>query len=130
MTDAEQRLWRQLRARQIAGARFRRQAPIGPYIADFACLDARLVIEVDGGQHADGASRDLHRDAWLSRQGFRVLRFWNNDVLQNIDGVLQRVDEAVRLTRAVSPPAQPSPVEGEGASPPPQPSPVEGEGEK
>ena len=86
MTDAERRLWRVLRYRQLLGCRFRRQHPIGPYIADFACLERGLVIEVDGGQHA-ASSADPTRDAFLRRQGFRVLRVWNLDVLQNIDGV-------------------------------------------
>lgn len=86
MTDAERLLWRHLRASQL-GYRFRRQHPIGPYIVDFACLSAKLVIELDGGQHADSAS-DAHRDAFLRRQGFRVLRFWNNEVLQNPEGAL------------------------------------------
>ena len=94
MTDAERALWYLLRRKQIEGYRFRKQVPIGKYIVDFACLDARLIIEVDGSQHADAAS-DRERDAWLVSQNFRVLRFWNNDVLQNQEGVVQVVLEAL-----------------------------------
>lgn len=86
MTDAERLLWRHLRASQL-GHRFRRQHPIGPYIVDFACLSAGLVIEVDGGQHFEPVS-DARRDAFLRGEGFRLLRFWNNDVLQNPEGAL------------------------------------------
>jgi very-short-patch-repair endonuclease len=95
-TDAEKTLWRHLRTKQIHGLRFRRQFPIGPFIADFVCLQARLVIEVDGGQHADNAA-DEARTAWLGSQNFEMLRFWNNEVLQNVEGVVEvisaRVDE-------------------------------------
>jgi 2-isopropylmalate synthase len=86
MTDAEHALWRILRNRQFAAAKFRRQVPIGPYIGDFVCYSARLVIEADGGQHAE-ARHDVVRDAWFAAQGFRVLRFWNNDILKNPEGV-------------------------------------------
>ena len=86
MTDAERRLWRELR-RGALGARFRRQVPIGSYIVDFACLQCRLVIELDGGQHLENPD-DRQRDTWLRSQGYRVLRFWNHDVLQNAEGVL------------------------------------------
>jgi very-short-patch-repair endonuclease len=95
-TDAETRLWSRLRHKQIDGHRFRRQVPPGPYVADFVCLDARLVVEVDGGQHAERAAQDTSRTAWLEAQGFRVLRFWNNDVLQNLDGVLQEIHAVLR----------------------------------
>jgi very-short-patch-repair endonuclease len=95
MTDAERSLWHLLRRKQIDGHRFRKQVPIGKYIVDFACLDARLVIELDGGQHTDAAEADRERDAWLRSQGLRVLRFWNNDVLKNQDGVMQVILEAL-----------------------------------
>ena len=88
MTDAERRLWYLLRAHRFRGYKFKRQLPVGPYIVDFICLAERLIIEVDGGQHVDSQS-DLHRDHWLKDQGFRVLRFWNNEVLNNSDGVLE-----------------------------------------
>ncbi len=88
MTDAEVALWQALRARQ-AGARFRRQAPIGPYVVDFACFSRRLIVEVDGGQHS--AAADAARTAWLESQGFTIVRFWNNDVLGNPEGVLAEI---------------------------------------
>jgi adenine-specific DNA-methyltransferase len=87
MTDAERMLWRHLRQRQVAGRKFRRQHPVGQYIVDFACLEAGLIIEVDGGQHAERRTYDTARTAWLERQGFRVLRFWNSEVLSNLAGV-------------------------------------------
>src|SRR5262249_48306064 len=80
-TDAEALLWRRLRGRQLNGAKFRRQHPIGPYFADLCCVEARLVIELDGGQHAEQTAEDAGRTAYLGAQGFRVVRFWNDDVL-------------------------------------------------
>lgn len=94
-TDAEQRLWRHLRRRQLAGHRFRRHCPVGPYIADFACLERRLIVELDGGQYA-GSAQDRCRDAYLYRRGFRVLRFWSNLVLENPEAVLFEIDRALR----------------------------------
>ena len=101
-TDAERALWRRLRARQISGVKFRRQAPIGNYIVDFISYDARIVIELDGGQHAASPQyeRDVERDRWLEEQGFLVLRFWNSDVLLNMAGVLSRVLEAIDQRRS------------------------------
>jgi very-short-patch-repair endonuclease len=93
-TDAEMRLWKYLRRRQLKGLCFRKQGPIGPYIADFACLEARLIIELDGGQHADSAT-DASRDAWFTAHGYRTPRFWNNDVLANTDGVIIMITEAL-----------------------------------
>ena len=89
MTDAERRLWQYLRLRQLEGHKFRRQVRIGPYIADFACLKSMLVIEVDGGQHAEARAYDERRDDFMRGQGYRILRFWNNEVLGNMDGVWQ-----------------------------------------
>ncbi|MEA2953206.1 MAG: hypothetical protein QOJ96_2726 [Alphaproteobacteria bacterium] len=86
-TDAENKLWLLLRDRRLAGLKFRRQVPIGPYIADFVSFPARLIVEVDGGQHAESV-RDAERDQWLAGEKFKVVRYWNNDVLQNPDGVL------------------------------------------
>jgi very-short-patch-repair endonuclease/TusA-related sulfurtransferase len=94
-TDAERRLWRRLRDRQIEGAKFRRQHPVGPFIADFCCPERGLVIEVDGGQHAERAEADDRRTAFLVRHGYRVLRFWSNEVLQQMDAVLTRIAEAL-----------------------------------
>jgi adenine-specific DNA-methyltransferase len=94
-TDAERRLWQKLKRRQIAGIKFRRQQPIGPYIVDFACLECRVVVEVDGGQHSERIQEDEQRSQWLEAQGFRVLRFWNNDVLANTEVVAQAVFDAL-----------------------------------
>ena len=95
MTVAESHLWRRLRARQIHGLKFRRQHPVGNYILYFACIDAKLAIEVDGGQHNDMSINDGQRTAWLETQGWKVLRFWNNEILQNIEGVLAEVLNAL-----------------------------------
>src|SRR2546428_911350 len=90
-TEAEQALWSHLRMKQMGGNRFRRQQPIGPYIVDFVCLEKRLVIELDGGQHAERPVYDAERTAWLESQGFRVMRFWNNQVLKEIDIVKEAI---------------------------------------
>jgi very-short-patch-repair endonuclease len=86
-TDAEARLWNALRAHKLGGWKWKRQVPWGPYFLDFLCLEAGLVVEVDGGQHADQVAYDRRRTAYLTRSGLRVLRFWNSDVLTNRDGV-------------------------------------------
>ena len=86
-TDAERALWLQLRAARLGGHKFRRQAPIGRYIVDFVCFEASLIVEVDGGQHADRQRQDAQRTAWLASQGFRVLRFWNTEVLGAMEAV-------------------------------------------
>ena len=109
MTDAERKLWYRLRAHRFNDASFRRQVPIGPYIADFVCLQARLIVEVDGGQH--GTERDAARDAWLRNQNSRVIRFWNNDVNANFDGVMQVIADA--LAQA-TPPSLTLPRKGGG----------------
>lgn len=96
MTDAERKLWYALRDRRFAGFKFRRQVPAGPFIADFVCLEERLVIEVDGGQHAESL-RDQRRDRWFSANEFRVLRFWNNEVLTNLEGVMAVIARALKL---------------------------------
>ena len=92
-TDAEQLLWNKLRQKQLEGFKFRRQQPIDHYIVDFVCFERRIVIEVDGGQHAMQKEDDILRDTYLTQQGFQVLRFWNNEVLQNINGVLEVIKE-------------------------------------
>ena len=93
-TDAERRMWSALRDRRLSRYKFRRQHPIGRYIVDFACTEYRLVIELDGSQHADNAA-DARRTAWLESTGWRMVRFWNNDVHGNIDGVIEAVLEAL-----------------------------------
>jgi very-short-patch-repair endonuclease len=108
MTDAELRLWMRLSRKQIDGHAFRRQVPIGTYVVDFVCLKRRLVIEVDGSQHATEREEDDRRTAWLESRGFRVMRFWNNEVLQNLDGVT----EAIRAAMRNEPPPRPSPQGG------------------
>ena len=109
-TEAEQRLWYHLRAHRFMDLKFKRQKPLGRYIVDFACLEHRLVIELDGGQHSKQTAYDQRRDAWLRSQGYAVLRFWNNDVMQHLEGVLERI----RL--ALSP--GPSPTSGRGETNP------------
>ncbi|WP_080921495.1 endonuclease domain-containing protein [Manganibacter manganicus] len=89
-TEAENRLWHELRGRRLDRIKFRRQVPIGNYIADFACLNSRLIVEIDGSQHADSQG-DQKRDAELKRRGFRVLRFWNDDVLRDLDSVCDTI---------------------------------------
>ena len=86
-TRAEAHLWNALRASRLGGWKWKRQVPFGPYILDFLSVDAALVVEVDGGQHSDAAEYDTHRTAYLERQGLKVIRFWNTDVLTNRDGV-------------------------------------------
>ena len=90
MTMAEKKVWAVVRHRQLEGLHFRRQVPIGPFIADFCCLAAKLIVEVDGGQHADSAHDDA-RTRWLEREGFVVLRLWNNEVMSNISGVRELI---------------------------------------
>jgi len=91
MTEAERALWQELRRERIPGTRFRRQVPIGPYIADFACLKARLVVELDGSQHVKQAQYDDERSAFLKAQGFRVLRFWNALVFSERESVIETI---------------------------------------
>jgi very-short-patch-repair endonuclease len=110
-TDAERALWTLLRRKQLDGFRFRRQQPMGPYIVDFFCPSQRLVIELDGGQHDAGLPAEQRRTAWLESRGYRVVRFWNNEVLGNPEGVL----EAIRELLACGPPPTPTlPLKGGG----------------
>ncbi|WP_340315669.1 endonuclease domain-containing protein [Rhizorhabdus argentea] len=108
-TDAEKRLWSRLRGRRLEEAKFRRQVWLGNYIVDFVRLDRRLVIEADGGQHAEQQEYDHRRTAFLAQQGYRVLRFWNNDVRDNLDGVLTSIMNALK--------EEPSPSHACGAGP-------------
>jgi len=111
MTEAERKLWRILRSRQLEGYKFRRQQPIDHYIADFVCFSHRLIIEVDGGQHAVQVERDQRRTEYLERNGFRVIRFWNNEVFESVEGVCARILEVLSDT---APSPLPSPARGEG----------------
>jgi very-short-patch-repair endonuclease len=104
MTIAEHKFWQAIRGKQIEDCRFRRQHPVGPYIADFACIDKSLVIELDGEQHQDRITYDERRTAFLQAQGWQVLRFWNNDVLNNLDGVLAKVIEVLTAASPSQPP--------------------------
>ncbi|QJP12106.1 endonuclease domain-containing protein [Pseudomonas multiresinivorans] len=105
-TEAELALWHHLRAHRFLGLKFRRQKVIGPYIIDFICHERMLIIELDGGQHLD-SGRDRERDAWLKTRGFKVLRFWNHDVLLKMDSVLETV--RLMLDADALPSPQPSP---------------------
>jgi very-short-patch-repair endonuclease len=98
-TDAERLLWSRLRRRQMDGFKFRRQHSLGPYICDFTCLEAHIVVELDGSQHIEQADYDRRRDLFLRSKGFRVLRFWNNDVLSRTDAVLETVYPALPQPR-------------------------------
>ncbi len=99
-TDAELKLWSRLRDRRLDGIKFRRQMMIGRFVADFCCIDAKLVIELDGGQHAEQEAKDDERTKGIQTAGFEVIRFWNNDVMQNITGVLDTIlSHVVAATR-------------------------------
>ena len=108
-TDAERKLWSRLRDRRLGGARFRRQHPIGSYVADFCCTEANLVIELDGGQHALRTWEDQERTAYIESHGYRVLRFWDNEALTNTEGVLIRIVEALSVK---GPSPSPCPLPG------------------
>jgi very-short-patch-repair endonuclease len=98
LTDAEQHLWRSLRREQVPSFRFRRQHPFGDYIIDFVCLEAMLAIEIDGGQHGEQTTRDTKRTEMLEKAGFRVLRFWNNEVLQETEAVMAVIWKELKTT--------------------------------
>jgi very-short-patch-repair endonuclease len=110
---AELRLWRLLRDRRLSGFKFRRQVPVGPYTVDFLCVGAKLIVEADGSQHADSL-RDTIRDAYLEGQGWKVLRFWNNEVSQNREGVLETIFAHANRPSSVAPSARHLLPEGEG----------------
>jgi len=102
-TDAEARLWNALRAKRLGGWKWKRQVPFGPYFLDFLCVDAGLVVEVDGGQHSEHVEYDARRTAYLERRGLRVLRFWNTAVLTNRAGVCQTILDACGGEREAGP---------------------------
>jgi very-short-patch-repair endonuclease len=99
LTDVENKLWSQLRARQFSGVKFRRQHPIGPFIVDFCCIERGLAVELDGSQHAERNAADERRTRLIERSGYRVLRFWDNEVLSNLYGVSERISEALEDPR-------------------------------
>ena len=120
-TEPEQALWRALKRIPVYGSHFRRQVPIGPYVADFACLKARLIIELDGGHHSqdDIAAKDEARTRWLEKEGYRVVRFWNSELTENMNGVLDTIyaalcgspqSEALALPTPSRPDGRPSPT--------------------
>ncbi len=109
-TDVERALWERLRARRLKGLKFRRQFPLSGYVADFVCIEAKLIIELDGGQHAERLAQDAHRTSVLEKSGFRVLRFWDNDVLKELEAVLDEILRAVEVPTS----PQPSPAGGRG----------------
>jgi very-short-patch-repair endonuclease len=110
MTEAERRAWQILRSQQMHGYKFRRQVPIGRYIANFVCHEARLIVEIDGGQHDGSSPQEAERSGFLQNQGYRILRFWNDEVIANLDGVHQTIaDELGRIT-----PTQTLPHQGGG----------------
>jgi very-short-patch-repair endonuclease len=111
LTDAERMLWNQIRARRFLGIKFKRQQPLGKYIVDFISFEVQLAFEIDGGQHIEASDQDAQRDACLASQRFRVLRFWNNEVLENLDGVWMRISEYL------SPSPRPSRIKGEEEKP-------------
>ena len=112
-TDVERKLWHRIRDKQLVDFRFRRQRPIGKYIVDFICLEAKLIVELDGGQHAAEVGYDAKRTTFLASLGYRVLRFWNSEVVQNMEGVLERLRSELLCARAD--PSPTLPLAGEGA---------------
>ncbi|MCL7489400.1 MAG: DUF559 domain-containing protein [Desulfobulbaceae bacterium] len=109
-TEVERRLWRHLRNRQMEGVKFRRQQPIEGYIVDFVSFEKRIVIELDGGQHGDAQAEDRQRDGCLTMNGFTMLRFWNNEVFENVEGVLEVIRQ--QCLAGVPPTPRPPPVKG------------------
>ena len=122
-TNAEGLLWHYLSRKQLAGHKFRRQQPIGPYIADFACLSEKLLIELDGGQHAEQTASDNRRDRFLQEKGYRILRFWNHEVFENCFGVLESIYAALPHHPPLEGGSKDGSLSGRGSPPPPQPAP-------
>jgi very-short-patch-repair endonuclease len=112
-TDAERRVWARLRDKRLLGVKFVRQVPIGPYVVDFCCRERKLIVELDGGQHAARAVYDAGRTAFLQAQGYLVLRFWDDEALRNTDGMLERIAQAFSPSHT-RPSPRPSPQRGEG----------------
>jgi len=105
-TEAEKLIWKHLRARQLEGFKFRRQQPIDKYVVDFVCFERRLIIEIDGGQHSTEKKKDEERDDYLRKNSFEILRFWNNEVLENINGVLEVIREQCLFHPPQAPPVK------------------------
>jgi very-short-patch-repair endonuclease len=116
LTEAERILWQRIRFKQIDGFKFRRQVKMDRYIVDFYCSAANLIVEVDGGQHAENIEYDNKRTAWLNARGHRVIRFWNNEVHDNIEGVLEQIHIELHRSVSLDPPSQPSPARREGVT--------------
>ncbi|MBX3662129.1 MAG: endonuclease domain-containing protein [Burkholderiales bacterium] len=112
-TDAERKIWQQLHSRNLKGSKFRRQHPVGPYVVDFICINEKLIIELDGSQHQKQQGYDAERTAYLEQAGYRVLRFWDNDVLLRTESVMQAIFDAI----LISPHPNPLPTSvGRGSS--------------
>jgi adenine-specific DNA-methyltransferase len=111
-TDAEQRIWLSVRDRRLGGFKFRRQATVGPFVVDFLCAERGLIVEIDGGQHDQAV--DASRTAFMEARGYRVVRYWNNDVMQNLEGVLETLLAIVSASPAARPSPHPLPQAGEG----------------
>jgi very-short-patch-repair endonuclease len=112
-TDVERLIWSRIRDRQLSGLKFRRQVPIGRYVVDFVCKEAALIVELDDGQHSSITKYDADRTRWLEQHGWRVLRFWNNDVIENLSGLLEVILATVKVTPS-NPHPDPLPQAGEG----------------
>ncbi|MGB7293984.1 MAG: DUF559 domain-containing protein [Candidatus Aminicenantales bacterium] len=113
-TGAENFLWKQIRAKRLNRMKFRRQEPIGKYIVDFVCREKKIIIELDGGQHSEQREKDQERDEWLRSEGFRVLRFWNNDILRKIEDILEiTLKECLESPSPSSPPIKGGDIPGE-----------------
>ena len=123
-TDVEQRLWWLLRDRRLVGRKFRRQHSIGPYFADFACIERKIIVELDGGQHVERCAYDDRRSTWLEAHGWRVLRFWDDDVLLRMDDVLEMIVGAL----AAAPHPDPLPASGARGNGAPHPDPLPASG--
>ena len=113
LTDAERLLWRHLRNRELGGWKFRPQYRVGPFIVDFICVEKNIVIEVDGGRHAEDEEQEIQRSTYLNKRGYRVFRFWNNQVLQETEAVLEAIFAILAEGKQNSPSPQPSPPLGE-----------------
>jgi very-short-patch-repair endonuclease len=113
-TDAENLLWSHLRAYRLSRLKFRRQQPVGAYVVDFFCPDKKLIVELDGGQHQERVGHDEVRDAWLKSEGYTVLRYWNNEVMANLEGVLEDIGRVAGVFAVISPSPHPLSPQGRG----------------